>query len=163
MGVAGAAAAGLQHARAPSSFLWLLTASSLILPGPILAQPDQVVFNAESTFYLLEEQPTGTAAAVLEAYYLVFSPYTLGTDGVFSLDVSQADSQFFSIESAPNGLGSFTLGTLRTAAVLDRDAEGAQTVFTLTVTYSTPDGTLSSQRHVSAYSPSAAYLYVHLQ
>ena len=150
MGVAGGAA-WFQRARAPSSslILWLVTASSLIFP--ILAQVDQVVFNAPSTFYLLEEQPAGTAAAVLEAYYIVFSPYALGTDGNFSLDASQADSQYFSIESAPNELGSFTLGTLRTTAVLDRDAEGAQTVFTLAVTYSTPDGSLSSQQSVSVY------------
>lgn len=139
--------------RAPSlscqlTITVLVLVVSHIVPC-ILAQEDQIVFNAESTDYVLEEQPVGTAAVVLEAYYITYSPFLLGADGIFTLDTSQPDSQFFTIESAPNEENSFTLGTLRTAAVLDRDAEGAQTVFTLTVTYSTPDESLSSQETVS--------------
>lgn len=140
---------GVARARAP--WLPVVLVMALILQDAV-AQEDEIVFNAESTAYVLEEQPVGTVAAVLEAFYLFYSPFQLGIDGFFSLNTSQPDAQFFTIESAPNGQGSATMGTLRTAAVLDRDAEGAQTMFALTVTYSTPDSYLSSQRTVSIHS-----------
>lgn len=144
---------GVAPARAPGSiFLQIVQVLVIfLLLQDVVAQQDQIVFNAESTAYVLEEQPVGTVAAVLEAFYLLYSPFQLGTDGIFTLNTSQPDAQFFTIESAPNEAGSTTLGMLRTAAVLDRDAEGAQTTFALTVTYSTPDGYLSSQRSVSIH------------
>lgn len=147
---------GVAPARAPGSF-FLLLVIALVLRD-VAAQEDQIVFNAESTAYVLEEQPVGTAATVLEAFYLLYSPYQLGTDGVFTLNTSQPDAQFFTIESATNEAGSATLGMLRTAAVLDRDAEDAQTTFVLTVAYSTPDGYLSSQRSVSIHTSLEALL-----
>ena len=152
MGVAGAA----RLARAPSSRsaanLFLLLAIGFMTVPISLAQQFQVIFNpAQSTYYLLEEQPVGTAVVVLDAYYLVFPSFQIGVDGVFALDASQPDSQYFTIDSAPRTDNSATLGTLRTAAVLDRDAAGAQTAFTLVVSYSIPDGSLSSQHMVSMY------------
>ena len=116
---------------------------------PANAQVDEIIFNAESTDYVLEEQPVGTAAVVLEAYYVLYSPFQLGADGIFALDESQPDAAYFTIESAPNADNSLTLGTLRNAAVLDRDGEDAQTVFSLIVTYSTPDGSLTTEHSVS--------------
>lgn len=142
---------GVAPARAPGSIFLQIVLVIFLLLQDVVAQQDQIVFNAESTAYVLEEQPVGTVAAVLEAFYLLYSPFQLGTDGIFTLNTSQPDAQFFTIESAPNEAGSTTLGMLRTAAVLDRDAEGAQTTFALTVTYSTPDGYLSSQRSVSIH------------
>ena len=156
MGVAGAA----RLARAPSSRsaanLFLLLAIGFMMMVPIsLAQQFQVIFNpAQSTYFLLEEQPVGTAVVVLDAYYLVFPSFQIRVDGVFALDASQPDSQYFTIDSAPRADNSATLGTLRTAAVLDRDAAGAQTTFTLVVSYSIPDGSLSSQHMVSIVLPS---------
>lgn len=140
---------GVAPARAPGSIFLQLVLVIVLLLQDVVAQQDQIVFNTESTAYVLEEQPVGTVAAVLEAFYLLYSPFQLGTDGFFTLNTSQPDAQFFTIDSAPNEAGSATLGMLRTAAVLDRDGEGAQTTFALTVTYSTPDGYLSSQRSVS--------------
>ena len=48
------------------------------------------------------------------------------------------------MDSATSQDGSTTEGMLRNAVLLDRDAEGVQTVFTLAVTYSTPDDSLNN-------------------
>ena len=145
MGVAGA----VQLARAPTQVVFLLVVSSLFVT-PLLAQfEDEIIFNVDSTYFVLEEQPEGTAAVVLEAYYTLSSPFQLRIDGIFTLEQSQTDAQYFTIESAANADGSLTLGTLRNAVVLDRDADGVETVFSLSVTYSTPDGSLSTQNTVS--------------
>ena len=126
-----------------------LLSLSLLLSLPVsrtLAQ--SITFSPSSSYDLPEEQPVGTAAAVLEAFY--FTPFfAFRTDGIFSLDASPgSDAQYFSIETGLNADDTATQGTIRTAAVLDRDAEGSQTAFTFTVTYSTPDGSASSSAEV---------------
>ena len=124
-------------------------------PGS-LAQSTVIVFSPnpeQTTFDLMEEQPVGTAAAILDAYYL--SPFfEVMVDGVFSLDDSQADSRNFTVESVPSAENGVTFGIVRTASVFDRDADGAQTLFTLTVSYSTPDGSLSSDAEVKLFGTS---------
>ena len=143
----GAAATELRHPRVFSLFFFLLVVS--FTPPALSQTQDEVIFNVESTYHMEEEQPAGTAVVQLEAYYVLTSPFQLGADGVFELDQSQSDSEFFTIDFAPSPDGSRTLGMIRNAAVMDRDVEGAQTAFSLTVTYSTPDSYLSAQNTVS--------------
>ena len=147
MGVA--ATPGWFHRLQNPSLIFLLLALSAA-PPLALAQEDQVVFNVEATYTIHEEQPAGSAVVSLEAYYVLASPLQILADGIFSLDPSEPDSQLFSVDFAPSQDGSRTVGTLRNSVVMDRDAEGAQTVFSLSVTYSTPDGSLSTRNTVSA-------------
>lgn len=143
----GAAAAGLPRPRILSLFFSILAIS---FAPPAASQPqDQVVFNVESTYDVQEEQPVDTAVVNLEAYYIIASPLQLRADGIFELDSSHPDSQFFTIDFAPSQDGTRTVGRIRNSVVMDRDVEGAQTVFSLTVTYSAPNSSLSAQNTVS--------------
>ena len=145
MGWAGAA---LKRPPVFSRFFFVLAAISLAPPALSQTQ-DQVVFNVEPTYHVEEEQPAGTAVVQLEAYYLLASPLQVRADGVFELDESHPDSQLFTMEFAPSQDGSRTLGTVRNVVVMDRDVEGAQTVFSLSVTYSAPNSSLTAQNTVS--------------
>ena len=134
----------------PCRALYLFVIASSLLFVPNFAQfSDQIVFNSDPTYHVPEEQPVGTAIVILEAYYVLATPFQLRADGVFSLGQLQNDSQFFTIESALSEDGSQTEGTIRNTVLLDRDGENAQTVFTLSVTYSTPDGSLNTTNIVS--------------
>ena len=142
MGVAAAA----RH-RCRIVFLSVFLAVSCA-PRVLSQTQDQVVFNAESSYAVQEEQPAGTAVISLEAYYVLASPLQLRADGVFALDPAQPEAELFTIESALSQDGSRTLGTIRNSVVMDRDVEGAQTVFSLAVSYSAPNSSLSAQNTV---------------
>ena len=149
MGVAREAASALAQSRCHLAtlifFVFLLLSST---PSALGQLEDAIVFNVDSTYIVQEEQPAGSAAVMLQAYYILASPLQSRADGEFALDQTQPDSQLFYIESAVSEDGSRTVGTLRNSVVMDRDAEGAQTVFSVDVIYSTPDGSLSQRNTV---------------
>ena len=58
------------------------------------------------------------------------------TDGTFSISSTSGDHTYFTISLS---------GELRSASVFDRDADGAQELFRLDVTYTTPAGTSDSR------------------
>ena len=63
------------------------------------------------------------------------------TDGTFSISSATGDHTFFTLDSSS--------GELRSAFVFDRDADGAQELFRLDITYTTPAGT-SDRRSIIA-------------
>lgn len=116
--------------------MYLLQAATAFLL--VVTTAAQIQFSPASYFNeMLEEQPEGTEVVRVGAAYLD----TFGrvrTDGLFSLS-SEGDAQFFTIETTAG-----SQGIIRTGLVFDRDPVGAQTEFVFAVTYTTPDGLISS-------------------
>ena len=102
-----------------------------------LAQSSTVQISQASYYVEIpEEQPNGTQVVNVEAFYFT-STGRRRIDGQFSIP-SDGDARFFTIETTTTRR--MSVGTIRTAALLDRDAPNVQTIFQFEVVYSTPDG-----------------------
>ena len=129
----------LASAMIYSSTLVLLVLALLQRP----AHCQQFTIQFSPTNYnpiLAEEEPAGTEVVVVGANYRD-SFGIVQTDGTFSIPLD-GDAQYFTIETSPAGIG-LSRGTVRTAAVLDRDTPGAQTSFVFLATYAVPDNSVS--------------------
>lgn len=89
-----------------------------------------------------EEQPVGTSVTDVAAFYI--DSGVVGTDGTFSLYDSE-DARHFTVDTRPTLTR--TVGIIRTAAVFDRDAPGAQTEFLFDAIYAV---TLSNGSEITA-------------
>ena len=77
------------------------------------------------TFDVLEEQPNGTTVDSVETFSAFGDPLTDGT---------------YSVSDQPNFMINSTTGVISTSTVFDRDADGAVTQYSITVSYTTANG-----------------------
>ena len=109
----------------------------LSLDSVTQAQLSTVQFSQQVYYIEIpEEQPNGTEVVTVEASYFSSTGRRM-IDGRFSIP-STGNARFFTVETTATRTSS--IGIIRTAAVLDRDAPNAQTIFEFHVTYTAPDG-----------------------
>lgn len=117
---------------------YLQISLTLLLVTASYVQAQQVQFEQPSYFAEFdEEQSNGTVVTEIGALY--FNSFGVPeNDGTFSLPTT-GDAQLFTIETV-SGV-SISRGVIRSRTVFDRDDVNAQTQFSFTASYTTPDGT----------------------
>ena len=115
-------------AREPHPCTWMASLKlCCVLVFCALSNAQQSARFSQSmyTFDVLEEQPIGTTVDSIEALSTFGMPLTGGT---------------YSVSDQPNFMINSTTGVIGTSIVFDRDADGAVTQYSITVSYTTADG-----------------------
>ena len=126
----------------------MVSISAIFVLLAVLSIGDQTVAQSstvqisQASYYveIPEEQPNGTRVVNVAAFYFT-STGRRETDGQFSIP-SDGDARFFTLEATTTRTSS--VGIIRTAALLDRDAPNAQTGYQFDITYTAPDGATAS-------------------
>ena len=126
---------------APFSTLFVLVIVLSAGDHQTFAQSSMVQIS-QSSYYVEtpEEQPNGTQVVNVDASYFT-STGRRRIDGQFSIPTT-GDARFFTVETTATRTSS--VGIIRTAAMLDRDAPNAQTRFQFDITYTAPNGATAS-------------------